>query len=74
VAIPEGYNATTDQNYNADLKAGDTATINFGAQESSRHNSSGGSGGSILLAILGGLILIGGVGFGVYAYRTTQKR
>lgn len=74
VAIPEGYNATTDQNYTADLKAGDTATINFGAQESSRHNNSSGSGGSILLAILGGLILIAGVGFGIYAYRTTQRR
>ncbi len=74
VAIPEGYNATTDQNFTADLKAGDTATINFGAQESSRYTGSSGSSGSIWLAILGGLILIAGVGVGFYAYLTTKKR
>jgi hypothetical protein len=74
VAIPEGYNATTNQNFEEVLKAGDTATVNFGAQESSRINSSGGSAGSILLAVLGGLILVGGVGFGVYAYLATKKR
>jgi hypothetical protein len=73
VAIPEGYNATTDQNYSAELKAGDTSTINFGAQESSRSHSSGGAAGSILLAVLGGLILIAGVGIGIYAYMNSQK-
>jgi hypothetical protein len=72
VAIPEGYNATTTQNYVEILKAGDTATVNFGAQESSRVNSSAGSSGSVLLAILGGIILIVGVGFGFYAYKMTK--
>ena len=76
VAIPEGYNATTSQNYTVKLKAGDTSTIDFGAQPSSHLNiSTGGSNGtSILLAIVGGLILIAGVGIGIYAYLTLQKR
>lgn len=75
VAIPEGYNATTDQNYIDHLKAGDTSTVNFGAQESSNINISGGSpGGSILLAIIGGLILIAGVGIGLYAYFVMHKK
>ena len=74
VAIPEGYNATTDQNYTVQLKAGDTSTVNFGAQESSRLNVGGSSGGSILLAILGGLILVAGVGIGLYAYLVMHKR
>lgn len=69
VAIPEGYNSTTEQNYTDELKSGDTSTVNFGAQESSLINvSGGGSGGSILLAVLGGLILVAGVGVGLYTY------
>lgn len=76
VAIPEGYNATTAQNYTVQLKAGDTSTIDFGAQPGSQMNpSSSNSGGtSLLLAVIGGLILIAGVGIGVYAYLTMQKK
>jgi hypothetical protein len=75
VAIPEGYNSTTTQNYVDTLKAGDTSTVNFGAQESSRINiGGGGSGGSIILAIVGGLILIAGVGIGLYAYFVMHKK
>lgn len=74
VAIPEGYNATTDQNYTDQLKAGDVSTVNFGAQQSSALDLSGnGSGGSIILAVLGVLILVAGVGVGFYVY-TMMKR
>jgi LysM repeat protein len=75
VAIPQGYNATSDQNYTITLKSGDTSTVNFSAQQGS--GGGGGTstpGGSILLAVLGGLILIVGVGVGVYAYLTSQRR
>ena len=76
VAIPDGYNATTSQNYTVTLKAGDTSTIDFGAQASSHLNlgteSSGG--GSILLAVLGGLILIAGVGVGLYVYLLMKRK
>jgi LysM repeat protein len=76
VAIPEGYNATTSQNYTVKLKAGDTSTIDFGAQPSSSLtiNTSSSNGTSILLAIVGGLILIAGVGIGLYAYFIIQKK
>jgi hypothetical protein len=51
------------------LKAGDISTVNFGAQESSALDLSGiGSGGSILLAVLGGRILFAGVCIGFYVY------
>jgi LysM repeat protein len=77
VAIPDGYNATTAQNYTVTLKAGDTSTVDFGAQASSHllpgtADNSGGS--SILLAVIGGLILIVGLGIGIYVYFTMQKK
>jgi LysM repeat protein len=74
VAIPQGYNATSSQNYSITLKSGDTSTIDFGAQVSSSNEKTSGTGGSIWLAILGGLILIVGVGIGVYAYFVSQRR
>lgn len=74
VAIPQGYNATSSQNYSIALKSGDTSTIDFGAQISSGGEKNPGKGGSILLAILGGLILLVGVGIGIYAYATSQRR
>ena len=76
VAIPDGYNATTAQNYTVQLKAGDTSTIDFGAQPSSSllAGTSNSGGSSVLLAILGGLVLIAGVGIGFYAYLTLQKK
>ena len=68
MAIPNGYNATSSQNVSIDLKAGDTATVNFSAQSSLK--SSGGSQSSssrsILLAVVGALILVAGVGLGFY--------
>lgn len=73
VAIPDGYNATSGQNYVVNLKPGDESTVNFSAQAGSGHASSGGGGGSVLLAVLGGLILIVGVGFGFYAYKMTKS-
>jgi hypothetical protein len=76
IAIPDGYNATTAQNYKVTLKAGDTSTIDFGAQASSHLTvESGDNGGkSLLLALVGGLILIVGLGIGLYAYSTLQKK
>ena len=58
------------------LKAGDTSTVNFSAQvnglaESPRGN--GDAGGSVLLAVIGGLILLAGVGVGLYARYILRK-
>jgi hypothetical protein len=66
IAIPDGYNATSSQNYTIHLKAGDTSTVDFSAQASSSLILSNSKGGSIFLAVIGGLILLGGIGLGVY--------
>ena len=69
VAVPEGYNATTQLNRAFQLAAGDSSTIDFGAQLSSSAApipvEEGGR--SPLLAILGGLILMAGVGIAIFA-------
>lgn len=69
VAVPEGYNATTQLNRAFQLAAGDNSMIDFGAQLSSSAApvpvEEGGR--SPLLAILGGLILVAGVGIAIYA-------
>ena len=71
VAPPQGYNPTTNMNYPLTLKAGDQSTLDFGAQVSAiaAPVEQGTSGRSPLLAILGGIILLGGIGLGFYARR-----
>lgn len=68
VAVPEGYNATTDLNYPLKLRGGDQSTLDFGAQISSQGApalpSEGGQ--SPILGILGGVLVLGGIGLGVY--------
>ncbi|NPV78338.1 MAG: LysM peptidoglycan-binding domain-containing protein [Anaerolineae bacterium] len=68
VALPEGYNPTTALNYNLKLNAGDLSTIDFGAQlNSEAQPAAPGEGGrSPLLGLLGGLLVLGGIGLGVY--------
>jgi len=68
IAIPDGYNATASQSHTVFLKAGDTATIDFSAQEGSGLASNGtdGGGGSLLLAVLGGVLILAAVGIGLY--------
>lgn len=71
VAIPDGYNPTTSMNYALKVAAGDSSTLDFGAQRNSQSApvapSEGGH--SPVLGILGGLLLICGVGLGVYLRR-----
>ncbi|KPL84005.1 hypothetical protein SE15_02105 [Thermanaerothrix daxensis] len=69
VAVPEDYNPTTRMNYALTLRAGDTSTLDFGAQLSSRAQPSdvAGTQRSPLLAILGAVLLLFGVGLGLYA-------
>jgi len=75
VAPPEGYNATTNNNYALELRAGDLSTLNFGAQLSgSAPASSTEEGGtSPLIAIFGAVALLGGVGLAYYAWRMGRK-
>lgn len=70
IAIPDGYNPTSSQNISVLLKAGDTSHINFSAQvsgQSSTQQENGAEGGSVLIAVIGGLILLAGAGIGLYA-------
>jgi LysM repeat protein len=72
VAIPSGYNATTETNYTVGLKAGDQTYLDFGAQANSATlvtaPAPSGSGRDPMLGILGGLFLVAGLGLGVYAF------
>lgn len=74
IAIPDGYNPTSGQNYTINLKAGDTATVNFSAQASSTLplvTDKGNS--SVFLAVVGGFIILAGIGLGLYV-RIIRRR
>jgi len=73
-AIPDNYNATTSLNYTLDVKAGDTALVDFGAQSRNTtvtqpNPGNEGGGTSPLLGFFGGFLLLGGLGLGWYALR-----
>jgi hypothetical protein len=73
VAIPEGYNPTTSLNSPIELLAGDITYLTFGAQAGSvviNENTSDteSTGSSPLLGIIGMILLLGGIGLGVYSY------
>ncbi|BCY17733.1 hypothetical protein hrd7_15820 [Leptolinea sp. HRD-7] len=79
VAIPEGYNATSLLNVPLKLGAGDKSTLDFGAQVSSKAvepntgNASTES-KSPLLGIVGAVLVLGGIGLGVYVARLGRQR
>jgi len=72
VAIPEGYNPTTSLNSPIELLAGDITYLTFGAQAGSVIISgdtpvSDDGGSNVLMALIGGILLLGGIGLGVYS-------
>jgi len=72
VAIPEGYNPTTSLNTGIELLAGDTSFLTFGAQAGSVVIEEGASlpettGSTPLLGVIGAILLLGGIGLGVYS-------
>jgi len=78
VAVPDTYNPTMLLSYTLTVKAGDRASIDFGAQSKtltvSDQSNSGESGRSSVLGIFGLLLLLGGAGLGYYAYRSGQPK
>lgn len=76
VAPPEGYNATTAMNYPLQLIAGDRSILDFGAQIGSAAVpvpvSEGGR--SPIMAIIGGVLILGGIGLGVYFGLSQRKQ
>lgn len=77
LAVPENYNPTMELTYTFAIRAGDRAFVDFGAQsraESSggavpENGDTGGSAPSPIFGILGGLLLLGGLGLGWYAFQ-----
>ena len=74
VAIPDNYNPTTTINYRLEVKPGDRAFVDFGAQSNAEQvpdvaQPEENGGNSPILGILGGLLFIGGIGIGWYALR-----
>jgi hypothetical protein len=78
VAVPDEYNPTMLLSYRLQVKAGDRASIDFGAQSKSVTVSepieTQEGGRSSILGIFGLLFLLGGAGLGYYAYRTGQPK
>ena len=75
MAIPDGYNETTTTNYALTVNAGDNITIDFGAQTASNilpSQENAGGGRNVLLGVAGGLILLGGIGLGIYMLRSRK--
>lgn len=75
VAIPDNFSPTMSLTYTLDVKAGDTAYVDFGAQSREpaaaqpSATSAGGGGTSPFLGLAGGILLLGGIGLGWYALR-----
>ncbi|NQS92571.1 MAG: LysM peptidoglycan-binding domain-containing protein [Chloroflexi bacterium] len=72
VAIPEGYNPTTSLNTGVELMAGDITYLTFGAQAGSvvieeSAGSAEQTGSTPFLGIMGIILLLGGIGLGVYS-------
>ena len=78
MAIPDAYNPTMLVSYTLTVKAGDRASVDFGAQSKtitvSEPTEAESGGRSSLLGVFGFLLLLGGAGLGYYAYRSGQPR
>lgn len=79
MAIPDGYNPTMSLTYTFDVKAGDRASVDFGAQaktvtlQDPAVTEEGGTRSSAL-GIFGLILLLGGLGLGYFAYRSNQPQ
>jgi len=77
IAVPEGYNATMQTTVNLKLTAGDITSVDFGAQLSAAGEETmqdpTTENRSPFLGIMGGIVFIVGLGFGIYALRLQKK-
>ena len=79
MAIPDGYNPTMELSYTLEVKAGDRASVDFGAQSQTETledpaAAEEGGGRSPILGIFGIILLLGGLGLGYFAYRSSQPK
>jgi hypothetical protein len=77
VAAPEGYNPTTQLSFTLDVKPGEQIFVDFGAQkggEAKPQEPVNQPGSNNWLGIAGGILLLVGVGLGVYAWQVYGRR
>jgi hypothetical protein len=78
MAVPDAYNPTMLVSYTLTVKAGDRASVDFGAQSKtvtvSESTDTTEGNRSSLLGVFGFLLLLGGAGLGYYAYRSGQPK
>jgi hypothetical protein len=78
MAVPDAYNPTMLLSYDLTVKAGDRASVDFGAQSKTitvnEPTETQGADRSSILGIFGFLLLLGGAGLGYYAYRSGQPK
>jgi hypothetical protein len=78
MAVPDAYNPTMLLSYDLTVKAGDRASVDFGAQSKTitvnEPTETQGADRSSMLGIFGFLLLLGGAGLGYYAYRSGQPK
>lgn len=77
VAAPEGYNPTTQLNYTLEIKAGEQIFVDFGAQQSGLGKPQAAASqpaSNNLLGIAGGILLVGALGLGTYAWLVYGRR
>lgn len=78
MAVPDEYNPTMLLSYDLTVKAGDRASVDFGAQSKTitvnEPTDTQQTDRSSILGIFGFLLLLGGAGLGYYAYRSGQPK
>jgi hypothetical protein len=78
VAIPDGYNPTTELNYSLRIQAGETHYVDFGAQANSETVAEQpgpvGEGNSPIFGLIGGALLIAAVGLALFGGRLLRVK
>lgn len=78
VAVPEGYNPTTQTSFALELNAGDETYLDFGGQVNSETIVEAPepeqTGRSPVLGIIGGALLLAGVGLAIFATRLLRGK
>lgn len=68
-AVPDGFNPTTVLSSELEVNPGDSAYVNFGAQIKVETTPSGERKTSPWLGVFGALLVLAGIGLGVYAWQ-----
>lgn len=73
-AVPDGFNATTVLTHEIEVNPGDSVYVNFGAQLKIETLPEDGKKVSPWMGVFGGLLLLAGIGLGVYAWRMKKPQ